>query len=352
MGNQMVESNQDIQIHHNRPKIAIVSFDSLGDSLLYLLLANNLSHNAYDVTYFVRVGYELRYWFKEFQVLQYPQLDDLDLVLSSFNFVIMCPSKLMRTKFAEQPAYLEHIKSRYFLVCQDTDDCWRYDHNLRIYRTTEPGIYESLKPIINATGSLRYKSFKDESTVDMLCGYMQEVMQLSNVSRHIDLQPPVNLIFRKYKKRIIISPDSAGPEEKNWGKNQFIKLCGKLKLYGFEPVIVVAPQNHEAWLKLANNQFSVPVFRDLGNLASYIYESYALIANDSGNGHLASFLGIPVLTIYKKANPKFYWRPDWNKNTMVVFPSFVIKLSSLRIWRPFVTVRAVLKATFKLIEQT
>ena len=73
------------------------------------------------------------------------------------------------------------------------------------------------------------------------------------------------------------------------------------------------------------------------------YESGAVIANDSGNGHLASFLGVPVVTIYRKRNPKFHWRPDWASAT-VVCPRLTLPGFRGDIWKPFVGVSDVIAA--------
>ena len=69
----------------------------------------------------------------------------------------------------------------------------------------------------------------------------------------------------------------------------------------------------------------------------------ALVGNDSGNGHLASFLGIPTVTIYRKKNPHFHWRPDW-KPARVVCPRLVLPGLRGPLWKPFVTVGDVLDA--------
>jgi ADP-heptose:LPS heptosyltransferase len=41
---------------------------------------------------------------------------------------------------------------------------------------------------------------------------------------------------------------------------------------------------------LNRDEFELPLFNNIGDLASFIFESALMVANDSGNGHLASFL--------------------------------------------------------------
>jgi len=172
---------------------------------------------------------------------------------------------------------------------------------------------------------------------------MQKRMGLAQLTRTVTLTPPAGLQFRRHPRRIIVSPDSAWPQKKDWPPRAFLKLCRTLQTQGDEPKIVVAPANHERWRKMPGNSFETPVFHDIGELAAYLYESGAVIANDSGNGHLASFLGVPVVTIYRKKNPKFHWRPDWAP-ARVVCPRLTLPGFRGEIWKPFVGVGDVLAA--------
>ena len=43
-----------------KPRIALVAFSSLGDGLIYLMMAENLRLNGFAVTYFGNIGYQLR----------------------------------------------------------------------------------------------------------------------------------------------------------------------------------------------------------------------------------------------------------------------------------------------------
>lgn len=332
--------------------IAVVSFNSLGDSLLYVLLAYNLRKNGYAVTYYGHVGYALRAWLPELNILPYPSLDDMDDVLSEYHLVLMSPMRYMRDRFEVDADYLAHIKSLYLLICIDVPKSWQFDHHSRLQKALPTAIYQTVKPLIDATGSIRFKKFKNESMVDIFCAYMHEKMQLGTVYQTVNLSPLGHLDFRKHKTRIVVSPDSAGPLDKNWGEMQFLSLCRTLKMQGFNPVIVVAPAHHATWQALAKEAFEVPMFESLASLAEYIYESGLLIANDSGNGHLASFLGLPTVTIYKKANSLFTWRPAWAGSTnIVVYPKLVFKILRYRVWRPFVTVNMVMKAVHILLKK-
>jgi ADP-heptose:LPS heptosyltransferase len=331
-----------------RIKIAVVSFDSLGDSLLYLLLAYNLHQNNFDVTYFGNVGHQLSEWIPILKTLPYPDIDHIEEALADYDLVIKSPRKLVRNRMETDSEYLARLKSKYILVCQKAPVSWVCDHTQRLSTTLPPDQCDCVNALAKASGSIRFRRFKDESTVDILCAYMREKMQLSVVSRQVAIMPPPHLRFRRFEKRIIVSPDSAGPEDKNWGKQQFLSLCRQLKSIGYQPVIVVSPANYNEWQLLNRDEFELPLFNNIGDLASFIFESVLMVANDSGNGHLASFLGVPVVTIYKKRNPRFHWRPDWSAGK-VVCPRLVVKFFNYRVWRPFVSIRQVLAAIFELL---
>jgi ADP-heptose:LPS heptosyltransferase len=119
---------------------------------------------------------------------------------------------------------------------------------------------------------------------------MKKKMQLAVVVRQVDIMPPPHLRFRRFEKRIIVSPDSVGPEEKNWGRQQFLPLCRQIKSIGYQSVIVVSPANYNEWQLLNRDKFELLLFNSIGDLAAFIFESGLMVANDSGNGHLASFL--------------------------------------------------------------
>lgn len=328
-----------------QPRIALVAFSSLGDGLIYLMMAENLRRNGFAVTYFGNIGYQLRAWLPQFAIRPYPALDEMDAALADFDLVIMSPPQFLRDHM--DVAITDAMRHKWLLICQKTPDDWRFDLTEAKRATLQPAIFARLQPLLNAGGSMRRRAYTTESVVDITLEYLRDVMGLENLARNVPLTPPPHLEFRRHPRRIVISPDSAWPEKKDWPPKSFLTLCRKLQARGDEPKIVVAPANHERWRKMSEGVVDSPVFHDIGELAAYIFESGAVIANDSGNGHLASFLGIPVVTIYRKKNPKFHWRPDWAP-ARVVCPRLTLPGFHGEIWKPFVFVSDVLSAREKL----
>ena len=183
--------------------------------------------------------------------------------------------------------------------------------------------------------------------MDITLAYLRERMHLKQLTRQVALMSPTGLEHRRYRRRIVVSPDSALATRKDWPPQDPAPVSRTARTRP-RACDRIAPANHTRWVHMPGNNFDTPVFQGIDALAAFIYESGALIANDSGNGHLASFLGVPVVTIYRKRNPKFHWRPDWGP-TRVVCPRLTLPWFGERIWKPFVGVSAVLAALDDLI---
>lgn len=329
-----------------QPSVALVAFDSLGDGLIYLMMAENLQRNGYDVTCYGNIAYQMRRWLADLKIKAYPERNEFESEFDAYDLVIMSPPQFLRDSMDEQKT--EALRKKWLLICQKTPESWRFDHTARLKGALNATAFEQLEGLMNCSGSIRFKRFVDESAVEMTLQYMRDRMHLREVSKTVRLTPPDGVQFRRYPKRIVVSPDSAGPAKKNWTPSSFIELCHRLKARGYDPEIVVAPKNHARWASMAGNVFTTPCFPDIDQLCSHLYESGAVIANDSGNGHLASFLKIPVVTIYRKKNPLFHWRPDWGPG-IVVCPTLTVPWPGGALWKPFVRSAEIVSALEKIL---
>ncbi len=328
-----------------KAKIALVSFDSLGDGLIYLMMADNLQRNGFELTCYGNIAYQMRAWLPGLSIKPYPDADRIEAELAEYDLAIVCPPKFIRANMDE--AVTARLREKWLLICQKTPESWCFDHTERIRCSVAPDKFRQLQGLLNGSGSIRFHGHTDESVVEITLRYLRERMHLENVSKKPPFVAPDGLLHRRHRKRIVVSPDSAGPEKKNWHPASFLKLCHRLKALGYIPEIVVAPVNHASWVKLAGKTFNVPRFDDIGELAAYFYESGVVVANDSGNGHLASFLGIPVVTIHRKQNPLFHWRPDWEPG-IVVCPSLSLPWGKTSLWKYFVRPARVAAAVERL----
>lgn len=325
--------------------VALVSFDSLGDSLIYIWIAANLQFNGYRVTLYGDIPFQMVRWLPGMDIRPYPSLNKWDQELDSYDLAIVSPPSFLRNQMDQE--LTRKWREKWVLICQKAPEEWRFDHFSRV-RNTIPEKSESLRGLLNCGGSIRYKPFGSESVVDMTLDYMREKMQLTKLNRIPPISPPLGLEHRRYLQRIVISPDSAGPEKKNWRPGGFLKLATRLREAGYDPVIVVAPKHHDFWKNMPGNTFTTPKFDTVDTLSAFLYESALVVANDSGNGHLASFLNIPVVTIYRKNNPNFHWRPDWGP-CRVVCPKISLTLKSGNLWKYFVSVPQVMFAIQEIL---
>ncbi len=328
------------QQNDNSASIALVSFDSLGDGLIYLMMADNLRRNGFLVTCYGNIANQMREWLPELDVRPYPPAERLEAELDAYDLAIVSPPSFIRAQMDE--AMTARLREKWLLICQKTPEAWRFNHTERI-RKRAPDKFQSLERLLDCSGPIRFKPFTKESAVEIATQFMRERMGLGIVTKTPPIEPPPGLQHRRHHRRIVVSPDSAGPEKKNWRPASFLKLCRKLRTRGYSPEIVVAPKNHAIWSKITGTEFNTPRFDDIGSLCAYLYESGIVVANDSGNGHLASFLGIPVVTIYRKRNPFFHWRPDWAPG-VVICPVFSPSWGKEFMWKYFVSTSRVVEA--------
>jgi hypothetical protein len=322
-------------------RLAVVAFSSLGDGLLYVMMADNLRRAGFAVTYFGDLVFQLRDWLPQLDIHPYPARDRFDEALDRFDLVVCSPPQFIRDSMT--PESTEILRRKWLLICQKTPEAWIHDHTESSRERSPAAVHAQLAPLLKSAGSIRYKRFDHESVVEITLDYMRTRMGLPHVDKHVTLSPPAGLIHRRHAQRVVISPDSAGPEKKDWTPSRFLRLGKRLQARGYEPHIVVAPKNHDRWWGLVGNQFPVPRFDCIDALAAFIYESRCLVANDSGNGHLASFLGIPTITIYRKQNPHFHWRPGWAAGT-VICPHLSKPLLGKGTWKAFIPMRRILAA--------
>lgn len=160
---------------------------------------------------------------------------------------------------------------------------------------------------------------------------------------------PNTLTYQKWKKRVVLHPFS-GDSKKNWPLKKYLKLAKKLSKAGFEPTFVFSEKEQSFFpLKLEKKAFN-----SLKELLFFIYESKYFIGNDSGPGHLASYLEIPSLIISDSKKRMQLWQPGWKKAKLITPPIFVPNIKGFRLrekkWTFCIPVFFVFKEFKKLIK--
>jgi hypothetical protein len=114
------------------PRIAVVSFDSLGDSLIYLMMADNLRRNGFEVTHYGDIAYQMREWFPQLDIRPYPfpTIEKMETELDGYDLAIVSPPSFIRSHMDE--ASTVRLRKQWLLICQKSPDTWYFDHTERL----------------------------------------------------------------------------------------------------------------------------------------------------------------------------------------------------------------------------
>jgi heptosyltransferase III len=314
-----------------KKKAAILCAEGLGDSLNMMIAGYALFKHGYQVTTFSNQLPFLHQWLPRDQIFtNKPEKKDFENILSSFDLVVLQHENSDKAKFVKSLAAAKKIKK---LIT--------FYHN---YRTTK---HPPLVP------GLDFAFDEKISVADNVASAMQSFLNLPYPSKAIGLIVPTGLQHRRYKKRVILHPTSAR-DVKNWSRKKFFKLGRQLAHEGFDPWILLPSKERSFWLEAEKYHITLPVITSLEQSASILYESGFFIGNDSGPGHLASYLNIPLITISPFPSIS-HWQPGWYKSIIIRPNKLCPNIKGLRLkesrWQSFVTVHSVKKA-FQKLEQT
>ena len=279
--------------------IAIIPAKGLGDGLIQMTLAYHLAKNGHPVDFFHNFLYQIKDWFPTVKILQ---ASDNIAQLKPYDHVI----------------FLDHHKAR-----------------------------EIADQISNSFVLPKEMIDQNISMLENIIHISEKCFNLKNMEKNNGIITPADLTHRKFKNRIIIHPTSTD-EAKNWPAEKFMKLAERFKKDGMEPVIIVSPTEREIWSDIVKDKFELPNFPTIDALARFVYESHAMIGNDSGIGHLASNLDLPTLSIFSSEKRAKLWRPDFYKNIYIV-PKFKIPGKWFKnSWKYFISVDRVYQMAFQL----
>lgn len=328
-------------MNQKRPHVAVVASYGLGDALVFLIIANNLIRNGFEVTFYSTHIAQMSDWIKGIQLKSFPNqydpeffFEQYDLTLADFvSFLVdQCPE-----------TEKESLKNKVvFVGMSRVEKRFISDDPLGLLTKIKDGkIKEKLIPLCEVAGSHISGLSKTESMAGRMAVFCEKILKLQNVIKENGIFPPQNFVFQRNKKRIIIHPESR-EAAKNWWPSKFLKLAKRLKNNGWDTVFVVSPDEYKKWEAIVDKKVELITFNSLADLAQYVYESGYMIGNDSGIGHLASCLGIPTVTITKATNKNYRWRPGW-ANGVVVNAPFQAKIKEIYFWQFFVSVNRVYK---------
>lgn len=330
-------------------KIAIAASRGIGDGLITLVLANNLLINHYDVTLFSNPISQLNGWFPKIEVLPYPKPEKFDEIFSSFDLTLSDAYSEITKNI--DPKDFPHLAEKFVFFCMarfDSRLIYDQSHELRA-KTKNEKTLNQLLPLTKASGVVINRLDKNAAMIDRVERFCKEILSLPKTTRENGIIPLRNLHYKHYPKRIVIHPTSSNPV-KNWPAKKFIALARRLRTSGFEPVFVVSPAEKADWRLLVKDEFLLPEFPTLSELAKFVYESGYMIGTDSGIGHIASNLNIPTLTICRTGNKQFRWRPGWARG-IVIKTKHKLTFAGKSHWHWLISVNRVFKAFVKFYNQ-
>ena len=333
----------------NTKDIAIVSSQGLGDGLIQLVFAQNIARNIginnIGVTFFQDHISSLSSMVADCTVKPYPTASNMVTELSEYKIVLYDHGSNFSVRIlslaSKHPAkFIPYYVTRHKAKNKRLQSAFAsYIHSAN---TNE------LKVFANLNRSIRHP-FKHGLTVnEHFAWFSKKYLNIEKYSLHPLLNIPHSWKAQKFSKRVLIHPTSS-MVSKNWSPESFKALTLALEQQGWQPRLTVSPHERETWEAMVDKRFIAPSFSSVFELAQYYYESSALIGNDSGNGHLASAMGLPVLSIFNRWKKSYPWRPSWTNNKVV--SPWLPKSLVGENWSHYLTVNKVLKAFNALIHQ-
>ncbi len=155
-----------------------------------------------------------------------------------------------------------------------------------------------------------------------------------------ELVAPAGVARDTHPRRIALHPFSARPA-KDWPPERWVRLALHLRERGWEPEVLLAPGEEERWRAAAGDACAIAVPGPLDAVAAWLLGSAAAIAGDSGIGHLASAVGVPTLSLFRKASAARFWRPTWGRTAVVTAPWRLPGGRGHRHWGRLLSVRRV-----------
>ncbi len=305
-------------------KAAVIPSAGIGDGLLMMIVCNHLSLLGYKVTIFHNSLHGLKNWCDQYRFKK----DYIGEDLQSYDYIILQNDNTIRTKDFIQlrdKNFLKTLSIFYFT-----------------YKESKHPPLSDLDIVFN----------KEKNVADNLSEASGRLLKSTIYSKDIGLNIPSYLQHKKFSNRVVIHPTS-GSNFKNWHKSKYIKLAVKLQKKGFSPSICLSPKEREDWFDVYKYAIDLPLFNNLTDLATYIYESGYFIGNDSVQGHIASYFNIPSIILANNKNNMKLWQPGWKKAKIIYPPSWIPNIKHLRLrdnkWQHFISVRKVLRSFQKLI---
>lgn len=308
--------------------VAVIPSIGIGDGLIMMVASHRLLCQNYIVTTFSQPMIQLKNWFDHHHFTKRPPLEDVEKIFSNFDLIVLQNDN---SSFSKKLISLYNEGKLKALSV--------------FYPSYEEQKHSPLTPLDRVFN-------EKHSMVDNTARAISSILGLNHISKNNGLTTPESLSHRRYKNRVLIHPTSRD-EKRNWPPEKFLRVAHELRKDGFYPVFALGPEERSPWEILLKDEFPMPIFSNLSDLAAYAFESGYLIGNDSGIGHLCSNLQIPTLILSNRKNYMLLWGPGWYRGEILTPPSWVPNFKGTRLrenkWKSFISPSKVLKTFQKLL---
>lgn len=326
--------------------IAIFCSSGVGDALVQMIIANNLTRMGAQVKFYSDTAVQFQPLVRDYALMRLPSypelLDEIEnqhviLYDSSAPYIRQLPKQLEKWFIHNAICYrLSHQPPRHQVITRE--------QIAKRLPSDNQHLAEFFKNF-NATLRDRLRFVYRPPVVEQLCRFLEDKVGFVSVTTDNGIVRPEK---GEKTNKALIHPSSSNVK-KNWPSDKYIELATRLNDQGLKPVFTVAPSERDDWLTIVKNRFDVPLFPSLSDLAEYYSDASVFVGNDSGNAHLASYLGVPTVQVFRRYRRYPAWRAGWAKNRVVIarFPySF-----SATAWQNGVSVEAVEGAVKTMLEE-
>lgn len=288
--------------------IAFVMSARIGDTLISMVVVRNLIDHGFKVTVFSDHLAALRAWFPRFPILPAVTPADAQALLGGYDTVLH--------------AYAADVVGDL--------RTWHRD----VHVMDEWPVYRQIKPM-----------------VDIQIDICTSRFGLSTTVRDNGLQIPQNVDTVVNCRRAVIHP-SASDTRKQWLPKRFLRLACHLRDRGYDPCFVIAPNERAQWAWVEAHGFRLVSHANLGELAQWLVTAGVFIGNDSGIAHLASNLGVPVVSLAMRPRIARRWTPGWAPSlTLTPLPLVPGRWPKEVLWKYLLPLAKVTRAVEALRKQ-
>ncbi|VCU70919.1 Lipopolysaccharide core heptosyltransferase RfaQ [Pigmentiphaga humi] len=256
--------------------VAFVMSRRIGDTLVSMVLVNNLMRHGIAVTVFSRHLDAMREWFPGVDIRPElgaaqarGELSRYDLVLHAYANDVVGDTRAWHPR------------------------AWVMDH----WPT-----YRQVKPM-----------------VDIQLDVCRDCFGLADPTRDNGLVVPLGAAGVVIRNRVIIHP-TASDLHKQWLPVRFLALARRLRKQGYEPWFVVAPCERADWHWIEAQGERLVAYASLADVAAWLATAGVFVGNDSGLAHLASNVGVPAVSLALRPRIALRWRPGWAPALAITAP--------------------------------